>query len=80
VVTLGASTTTPSTVLAATGFNLERDVKIGATMIAGGWALNRWASSRTPNPLAAADGGSVETGPDQGDPLQASGSDEDSPQ
>jgi hypothetical protein len=27
-----------------TGFNALRDLEIGATMIVGGWALNRWAS------------------------------------
>jgi hypothetical protein len=35
--------------LASTGFNMLRDVEIGATMIIGGWALNRWAS-RLPEP------------------------------
>lgn len=30
--------------LAQTGLDLERDAEIGATMIAVGWALHRWAS------------------------------------
>ena len=36
----------PSTLssLAQTGLDLERDAEIGATMIAVGWALHRWAS------------------------------------
>jgi hypothetical protein len=32
--------------LARTGLDLERDAEIGATMIAVGWALHRWASRR----------------------------------
>jgi hypothetical protein len=30
--------------LASTGANLERDAAIGAALVAGGWALHRWAS------------------------------------
>ena len=30
--------------LAFTGDNLERDAAIGAALVAGGWALHRWAS------------------------------------
>ena len=30
--------------LAITGANLERDAAIGAALVAGGWALHRWAS------------------------------------
>jgi len=30
--------------LAQTGLDLERDAEIGATMVAVGWALHRWAS------------------------------------
>ncbi|HEY1828970.1 MAG TPA: hypothetical protein VGG38_01875 [Acidimicrobiales bacterium] len=33
-----------NTTLAFTGFNALRDVEIGGVMIAGGWALSRWAS------------------------------------
>jgi hypothetical protein len=45
-----------------TGFNALRDLEIGASMIAGGWALNRWAS-RTPKPAVE---GAVDVSP-QGD-------------
>jgi hypothetical protein len=50
-----------------TGFNALRDLEIGATLIAGGWALNRWAS-RLSEPA-------TESASDV--PLQASGSDDD---
>jgi hypothetical protein len=38
--------TTPSTAssLAMTGMNLQRDAEIGAIMVAGGWAMHKWAS------------------------------------
>jgi len=46
--TTGSTTTggAPSTLssLAQTGLDLERDAEIGATMVAVGWALHRWAS------------------------------------
>jgi hypothetical protein len=52
-----ASTTAP---LAMTGFNAIRDLEIGAALIAGGWALNRWAS-RMPQP--ATEGGAADATP-----------------
>ena len=51
-VTAGA-TTSPSQTLAFTGLNIQRDAEIGAALIAGGWAMQHWAS-RTPK--LAADG------------------------
>jgi hypothetical protein len=50
-----SASTTPTTTAAATqphalaftGLNLQRDTEIGAALIAGGWALQHWAS-RTP--------------------------------
>jgi hypothetical protein len=50
-----------------TGFNALRDLEIGATLIAGGWALNRWAS-RLPTPA-------TESLSDE--PLLTSGNDDD---
>jgi hypothetical protein len=54
-----------------TGFNAVRDLEIGATLIAGGWALNRWAASRMPQaaPEMATDAG-----------LTAAVSDDDAPE
>jgi hypothetical protein len=46
--------------LANTGFDLERDAAIGAGLIAGGWALQRWASRR---PKLAVDGADAVTPP-----------------
>jgi len=51
----GSSSTTPSTptagtssgvlsALASTGLDLERDAEVGAALVAGGWAMQRWAS------------------------------------
>jgi pilus assembly protein FimV len=51
-VTAGA-TLSPSPTLAFTGLNIQRDAEIGAALIAGGWAMQHWAS-RTPK--LAADG------------------------
>jgi len=45
---------TQPTGLAYSGLNIQRDVEIGAALVAGGWAMQHWAS-RTPKP--AADGG-----------------------
>ena len=42
--TTDGGTTYPLSSLAKTGLDLERDAEIGATMIAVGWALQRWAS------------------------------------
>ena len=49
---------TQPTGLAYSGLNIQRDVEIGAALVAGGWAMHHWAS-RTPKP--AADGG-IEAG------------------
>ena len=51
----GSSLTTPSepkagtspgvlSALATTGLDLERDAELGAALVAGGWAMQRWAS------------------------------------
>lgn len=50
-VTSAAATTNPLTALASTGLNLQRDAEVGAVLIAGGWAMQHWAS-RTPKPAA----------------------------
>ena len=44
-----AADTTPSNSLAFTGLNIQRDAEVGAALIAGGWAMQHWAS-RTPKP------------------------------
>ena len=43
----GTGHTSPSSSLALTGVDLQRDVEVGAALVAGGWALQHWAS-RTP--------------------------------
>ena len=57
----GSGSTNPGSLVAAdqsasplafTGANLERDAAIGAALVAGGWALHRWASR---SPKVAAD-------------------------
>ncbi len=48
-----AAATTPSKTLAFTGLDITRDAEIGAALVAGGWAMQHWAS-RTPK--LAADG------------------------
>jgi hypothetical protein len=42
----------PSGSLANTGIDIQRDAEIGAALIAGGWAMQRWAS-RALKPAAA---------------------------
>jgi hypothetical protein len=42
VSTAAASTSSQS--LAYTGLNIQRDTEVGAALIAGGWALQHWAS------------------------------------
>jgi hypothetical protein len=37
----------PASSLAFTGLNIQRDAEVGAALIAGGWAMQHWAS-RTP--------------------------------
>ena len=46
VTSSGAQTSSGS--LAYSGVNLQRDAEIGAALIAGGWAMEHWAS-RTPD-------------------------------
>ncbi len=42
---------TPANSLAFTGLNIQRDAEVGAALIAGGWALQHWASrASTPPP------------------------------
>ena len=40
------------TSLAFTGLNIQRDAEVGAALVAGGWAMQHWAS-RTPKPAVA---------------------------
>ncbi len=47
-----AADTEPSTTLASTGIDIQRDAEVGAALIAGGWAMRHWAS-RAVNPAAA---------------------------
>jgi hypothetical protein len=54
-----ADTTTaahPSGTLAFTGLNIERDATVGAALVAGGWAMQHWAS-RAHKPAVAGPGG-----------------------
>jgi hypothetical protein len=39
-----AAATQPSGPLAYSGLNIERDALVGAALIAGGWAMQHWAS------------------------------------
>jgi hypothetical protein len=50
-----ATSGTPGT-LAFTGIDIQRDAEIGAALIAGGWAMQHWAS-RTPRSAAKGGGG-----------------------
>ena len=47
-----AADTGPSGLLANTGVDIQRDAEVGAALIAGGWAMQRWAS-RAVKPAAA---------------------------
>ena len=47
-----AATSSPLGALASTGLNLQRDAEIGAGLIAGGWALQYWASRTQKEPPA----------------------------
>ena len=47
-----AADTTPSHGLAFTGLDIQRDAEVGAALIAGGWAMQHWAS-RAVKPAAA---------------------------
>jgi hypothetical protein len=52
----GATTTaadTAPTALAFTGLDIQRDAEVGAALVAGGWAMQHWASRRLPEPAAA---------------------------
>jgi hypothetical protein len=52
-VTTAADTTAATpTSLAFTGLDIQRDAEVGAALVAGGWAMQHWAS-RTPKPAAA---------------------------
>ena len=52
-VTTAADTTAAApTSLAFTGLNIQRDAEVGAALVAGGWAMQHWAS-RTPKPAVA---------------------------
>ena len=58
-----AAATQPAGALASSGIDIQRDVEIGAALVAGGWAMQHWAS-RTPKPAAD---GQIEAG-SAGDP------------
>ena len=58
-----AAATQPTGALASSGIDIQRDVEIGAALVAGGWAMQHWAS-RTPKPAAD---GQMEAG-SAGDP------------
>ena len=47
-VTTAAGSDHPNS-LAFTGLNIQRDAEVGAALVAGGWAMQHWAS-RTPKP------------------------------
>jgi hypothetical protein len=58
-VATAADTTTaadPSGTLAFTGLNIERDATVGAALVAGGWAMQHWAS-RAQKPAVSGPGG-----------------------
>jgi hypothetical protein len=40
--------------LATTGLDLERDAELGAALVAGGWAMQRWASRQQAQTIHAA--------------------------
>ena len=50
--TTAADTTAAPASLAFTGLNIQRDAEVGAALVAGGWAMQHWAS-RTPKPAVA---------------------------
>jgi hypothetical protein len=50
-----AAADTPTS-LAFTGVDIQRDVEVGAALVAGGWAMQHWAS-RTPEPVATGPAG-----------------------
>jgi hypothetical protein len=48
----------PSGALAFTGLNIQRDASVGAALVAGGWAMQHWASRRpTPGLAGTSDAG-----------------------
>jgi hypothetical protein len=42
--------------LAFTGLNMQRDIEVGAALVAGGWAMQHWAS-RGPKPAGTGPSG-----------------------
>ena len=56
VTTAADTTATAPTSLAFTGLNIQRDAEVGAALVAGGWAMQHWAS-RTPKPAVAGPSG-----------------------
>jgi hypothetical protein len=62
VATAADTTTTadPSGSLAFTGLNIQRDASVGAALVAGGWAMQHWAS-RAHRPAAAGPGAHPES-------------------
>jgi len=47
------ATTEPTKSLAFTGLDIQRDAEVGAALVAGGWAMQHWAS-RAPKPAGSA--------------------------
>jgi hypothetical protein len=54
----------PSHALAFTGLNIQRDAEVGAALIAGGWAMQHWASRTKPAVAGASDAHQAESAGD----------------
>jgi hypothetical protein len=52
---IGATPVATSSGLALTGVDVKRDAEVGAAMVAGGWAMHKWAS-RVPKAAGAGAG------------------------
>jgi hypothetical protein len=53
--------TDPSGALAFTGLNIQRDATVGAALVAGGWAMQHWASRLGPRAVTGPSGASAES-------------------
>jgi hypothetical protein len=63
-VATAADTTTaadPSGTLAFTGLNIQRDASVGAALVAGGWAMQHWASRAHAQTVAGPAGAHTES-------------------
>ena len=61
--TPAAETASP---LAFTGLNIQRDAEVGAALVAGGWAMQHWAS-RVPKPVGPGPSGAPQADGAAGD-------------